>query len=162
MKYLVTQKMLAMGGDYSVADEKGNEVYYFDGKVFRIGGKKVAVLDSHKKEIARIKRKLFTFRPTYILRRNGLTAATVRKRGFSRRVRFVIDVPGSNDYEIIGDFIGKEYTIKRGSTDVARVSKKFFGATDSYGVEVKSGDTMILLTAVIVVDMVLYTGLKTN
>ncbi len=161
MKYQISQKILAVGGDYSVKDESGKEVFYFDGKVFNFGGKKVSILDAQRKEIAKLRKKLFSYRPSYTLKRNGVVAATIRQRGFTLRDQFIIDVPGANDYKVIGDYIGHEYTIKRGPNDVARVSKKFFGSTDSYGVKVLSGDPVLILSAVVVIDMVLFKKLKT-
>ena len=162
MRYQVSQKMLAVGGDYTVRNESGKEAFYFDGKVFNIGGKKVIVYDAHKREVARITKKLFTFRPTYVVKRNGNVSATIWKRGFTMRDTFVIDVPGINDYEVVGDYVGREYSIRRGNQTNARVSKKFFGSTDSYGVDVQSGDELLLLCAVVVIDMVLYKKVKTN
>ena len=162
MRYQVAQKMLALGGDYTVRNESGKEVFYFDGKVFSFGGKKVIVYDAHKRAVARITKKLFTFRPTYVVKRSGNISATIWKRGFTVRDAFVIDVPGINDYEVVGDYVGREYTIRRASRDDARVSKKFFGSTDSYGVDIQSGDELLLLCAVVVIDMVLYKKVKTN
>lgn len=156
MKYQVTQKMFALGGDFTVRNDAGREVYYFDGKVFSFGGKKVAVLNEQKKEVAQIAKKFFAFSPTFRIKRKGRIAATVRKRAFAFRDQFIIDVPGTNDYRVVGDYVGHEYTIKRGSLDVARVSKRFFGATDSYGVEIQSSDPEVLLSAIVVIDMVLY------
>ena len=161
MKYQISQKVLAVGGDYSVRDESGKEVYYFDGKLFNLGGKKVCVLDAQRKEVARLKKKIFSYNPSFTLQRNGIVAATIRKRSFTVRDQVIIDVPGSNDYTVIGDYIGHEYTIKRGPNDIARISKKFFGATDSYGVDVFSGDPILVLSAVVVIDMVLFKKLKT-
>ncbi len=160
MKFQVTHKTLALGGDYTVRDESGSQVLYFDGKVFNFGGKKIVVLDAKGKEVARIRKKLLSFYPAYVVRRKGNIPTIIRKCGFSIRNDFIIDVPGSNDMRVVGDFIAHEYTIKRGSVDVARVSKKFFSAVDSYGVDIQSGDPVILLSAVVVIDMVLYKKVK--
>lgn len=162
MKYQITQKFMAVGGDYSVKDDTGREVYYFDGKVFSFGGKKVEVLDSNRNQVAIIKKKLFTFMPAYRVTRSGIESAVIRKRAFTFRDQFIIDIPGLNDYQVVGDYIGREYTIKRGPNDAARISKRFFGGTDSYGVEVHSGDPFLMLCAVVVIDMVLYKRTKTN
>ena len=162
MKYQVSQKIFALGGDFTVRDEGGREVYYFDGKVFNFCGKKVEVLNAQRQKVARIAKQPFTFRQTYKIKRNGIVAATIKKRPMTVREQFVIDVPGTNDYRIIGDYVGHEYTITRGSQDVARVSKRFFGATDSYGVEIESGDPVILLSAVIVIDMALFKSKRTK
>lgn len=156
MKFQVSQKILAVGGDFSVRDEAGREAYYFDGKMFSLGGKKVIVLDTTRREVARIRKKLFCYSPTYAVTRNGVVAAVIRKKAFTFRDQFIIDVPGTNDYEVIGDYMGHEYTIRRGKAEVAWVSKRYFGATDSYGVEIKSGEPVVLLCAVVVIDMVLY------
>ncbi len=156
MKFQVSQKLLAVGGDFSVRDESGQEAYYFDGKLFSLGGKKVIVLDGAKREVARIARKPFAFTPTYQVKRNGAVAAVIKKRAFTFRDQFIIDVPGLNDYQIVGDYVGFEYTIKRGGADVARISKRFFGATDSYGVDIQHGDPLLLLCAVVVIDMALF------
>lgn len=162
MKYQISQKILALGGDYTVRDERGNEAFYFDGKVFNFGGKKVAVLDSKGKEVARMSRKLLSLRTAYRIIRNRRVAAIVRRRPFTVRDQFVIDLPGSGDYHVVGDYIGHEYSIKKSGKDIARVSKKFFGASDSYGVDIASGDTLLILCAVVVIDMVLFKNLKTT
>ena len=161
MKFEVSQKALALGGDYAVRNELGKEEYYFDGKVFNFGGKKVIVLDSQRREVARIRKKLFALRPTFKITRNGIIAATIRRRWLTFRTQFTIDVPGTKDYQVVGDFIGNEYTIKLGNRDIARISKKFFGAADSYGVEISGGEIVLMLCAAVVIDMSLFKKRKT-
>lgn len=160
MRYQVSQKMLALGGDFTIRDENGREAYYIDGKVFNFGGKRYIVLDSNRRQIALIRKKLFSFKPTYTVKRSGHIVASIRQRAFTVRDQFIIDVPGSNDYQVVGDYIGFEYTVKYDSRDVARVSKKFFGATDSYGVDIAGGDPLLILCAVVVIDVVLHPKLK--
>ena len=156
MRFQVSQKLLALGGDFSVRDEAGREAFYFDGKLFSLGGKRVVVLDPKRKEVARIVQKPLSFTPTYRVKRNGVVAATIKKRRFSLRDTFLIDVPGTNDFQVVGGYIGFEYTIRRGAIEVARISKRFFSSNDSYGVEVHHGDPVLLLCAVIVIDLVLF------
>ena len=156
MKYTISQKLLAVGDDFSVKDESGKEVYYIDGKLFSFFGKKLVVLNARKAEIAVIKRKPFALTPTFSIKRDGAVSAVVKKRRFSYQHKFVIDVPGTQDYEIIGDVVGHEYTIRRGRDHVARVSKRFFGATDNYEVDIAQGDTVILLSSVVILDLVLH------
>lgn len=156
MKFQVSQKLMAVGGDFSVRDDAGKEVYYFDGKLFSLGGKRVIVLDGQRKEVARIVQRPFSFSPTYRVRRNGRVAATIKKRRFTVRDQFIIDVPGTNDYQVVGDYLGFEYGIRKGGVEVARISKRFFSSSDSYGVEVHHGEPVLLLCAVVVIDMVLF------
>ncbi len=155
MIYQLTQKLLAVGDDFTVKDESGREAYYIDGKAFTFG-KKFAVIDNMKREVAFVSQKRFSFRPTYRVKRDGKIAAVITKKRMGFRPQFYIDIPGTNDYTIVGDFVGHEYTIKRQAGDAARISKRFFGGTDNYGVDIQSGDPVLILCAVVVIDLVLY------
>jgi uncharacterized protein YxjI len=118
--------------------------------------KKLLVLDGKKQEVARIKQKFLAFTPTFFIFRNGRLSATVKKRRFKLREQFTIDIPGASNYRIVGDFVGYEYSIKRNADDIARISKRFFAMSDSYGVEVYEGDTLLLLCAAVIIDLVLH------
>ena len=87
--------------------------------------------------------------------------ATIKKNLLSFRPKFTIDVNGPNDYEIAGDFIGHEYSINKGSDEVARISKRFFSMSDSYGVELKGGSPILMINAVVVIDLMLHKKRKT-
>jgi len=70
------------------------------------------------------------------------------------RDRWSVNVKGGPDLDVQGDFLNHEYTIKQGRTKVAEVSKKWFALTDTYGVEIASGQNDILILAVaIAIDM---------
>lgn len=155
MKYEISQKLFAFGDDFSIRDENGRERYYVDGKAMSIG-KKLSFQDESKREKVLIKQRLFRFAPTFDIESKAGVVASVRKRMMSFRPQFIIDVPGTNDYEVVGDFIGHEYTIKRDKRSVARISKRFFSLSDSYGVEISGGDPVLMLSAVIIIDLVLH------
>ncbi|MFN8390785.1 MAG: LURP-one-related family protein [Bdellovibrionota bacterium] len=159
MKYEISQKALSIGDDFRVRDEAGNEAFYVDGKALTLR-KQFTVLDPNGRHVAEVCQKWFAFTPTFTVMRNGILAATIYKRRFTWRQQFVIDIFGSNDYTIIGDFVGFEYTIRRGKRDVARVSKRFFSMTDSYGVDIQEGDPLLILCGVVVVDLVLHNQRK--
>jgi uncharacterized protein YxjI len=53
-----------------------------------------------------------------------------------------------------GDILDLEYSIKQGWNKIAEVSKKWFRLTDTYGVEIDSGQNHILILAIAVaIDM---------
>jgi len=53
-----------------------------------------------------------------------------------------------------GNILDHEYTIKQGWNKIAEVSKKWLSLTDTYGVEIDSGQNDILILAVaIAIDM---------
>ena len=39
MRYMMRQRILSWGDDFSIKDADGQEVYYIDGKVFSFGNK---------------------------------------------------------------------------------------------------------------------------
>ncbi len=161
MKYQLSQKLFTFGDDFTIRNETGRELYYVDGKAFTFG-KKLSFLDEQKKELVFISQKLFTFAPTFQIKKHGQIIATVKKQLFTMRPKFILDIPGPNDYHVVGDFIGHEYTIKRNSKDVARVSKQFFSMSDTYGVDIVEGDTVLILSAVIIIDLVLHVRRKSS
>ncbi|MCB0336373.1 MAG: LURP-one-related family protein, partial [Bdellovibrionales bacterium] len=138
------QRILAFGDDFDVRDESGKKVYFIDGKAYSFG-EDLALRDTSKNEVARIKQKLFTFFPTYTIHSKSQLLATVRKKPFSFRTRFSIDVPGPDDFEVIGNMFRYDYTISQDKREVAKVSKKILSMTDSYGIEIKEPSQSILL-----------------
>jgi uncharacterized protein YxjI len=61
---------------------------------------------------------------------------------------------GPNDLEAVGDFIGHDYTFSRSGREAARVSKKWFRMSDTYGVEVAPGeDDVLILASTVVIDL---------
>jgi len=81
-------------------------------------------------------------------------AAVVKKHLFALfHHRFTVDVPGPDDLEAEGNFTDHEYVFRRGTRTVATVSKRWFSWTDTYGVEVDSGeDPVLILASAVVVD----------
>jgi len=66
-----------------------------------------------------------------------------------------VDVPGPDDLEANGDFLDHEYSLARGGTTVAAVSKRLFSWTDTYGVDIAEGeDDVLTLASTVVIDMV--------
>ncbi len=71
------------------------------------------------------------------------------------RCGFTVDVPGPEDLEAQGSLLDHEYTFTRGSRTVATVSKRWFSFTDTYGVEVETGeDPVLILASTVIIDMI--------
>lgn len=158
MKYAVKQRLVSMGDDFDIRNEHGQKEFFVDGLAFSFNDN-LAIKDMAKNEIARIKKKMFTFFPTYTIGRKGQILATVKKRPFTLRTRFTLDIPGPGTYEIVGNMFRYDYHINRDGKEVARVSKKILAFSDSYGVDIKDNeDPIIILGIAIIVDMVLHKG----
>ena len=159
VKYILKQKLLAFGDDFDVLDESGNKVFYFDSK---IGGfqRRIIVEGADGQRVAVIKKKFFTFRPTFILYgKDGAEDARIFKKAFTFRKTFFIDVPGPHDITVVGRFVEHDYRFFRDGREIAEVSKRWFKAKDTYGVEVANrGDLLLVLSAAVVIDILCHAG----
>jgi uncharacterized protein YxjI len=153
VRYVMRQKLLSWGDDYTIKDDEGRELYLVDGKAISFGGQ-LSFRDMDGRELAFIKQKLFKLSPTYEIHRSGELAAVVKQELFALlHHRFTVDVPGPDDLEAEGDFLDHEYVFTRGGREVATVSKRWFALADTYGVEVAEGeDDVLILASAVVVD----------
>lgn len=154
MRYLMRQKLLSFGDDYTIKNERGENVYFVDGRAFSIGDK-LSFEDMDGNELAFIRQRLLTIGKTYEIERGG-HMTVVHKHLFTVfSCRFSIDVPGPNDLEAKGNLSDHEYEIRDANgAVVAEVSKRWFRFSDTYGVEVASGqDDVLLLATAVVIDL---------
>ncbi len=93
MRYVMKEKILAWGDDFTIRDESGNEVFYVDGKIFSFGDKLSFRDVRTKQELAVIDQKMLAIGPTYEIYRGGQVAAVVKKQLFTFfRTKFSVDV----------------------------------------------------------------------
>jgi uncharacterized protein YxjI len=144
------QHVLAIGEDFTIEDEHGRPVYQVDGKILRIR-ETFVIEDMQGQEVATIREKKLALRDSMNILRSGQTIATIRKALFTPfRDKFTIDVPGGQDLEAQGNILEHEYTISRGGTAVARISKQWFTFSDTYGIEIVAGEDESLVLAIAV------------
>jgi uncharacterized protein YxjI len=157
------ERILSWGDDFTIKDESGRDAYYVDGKVFSFGDK-LAFQDMSGHELAVIDQKLLSFGPQYEIIRDGSTVATVKKHLFTFfRHKFTVDVPGPDDLEAAGNFLDHEYTFERHGREVARVSKKWFRLSDTYGIDIADGeDDVLILASAVVIDLVSHPDRQKN
>lgn len=155
MRYQLRQKIWSWGDDFTITDDQGREVYQVDGRAWSWGDK-LSLRDMRGNELAFIAQKLLSWGPTYEIYRDGREIATVKKAHFTLfHDRFRIDVPGPDDFEAEGDFLDHEYVFLRGGREVARVSKRWWSWSDTYGVEIAEGeDAVLILATAVVIDLV--------
>jgi uncharacterized protein YxjI len=157
MRYVMRERILSWGDDFTIKDTEGRDLYYVDGKVFSFGDK-LSFRDQAGLEVVRIEQKLLSLGPQYNIVRGGETIAVVKKHLFTLvRARFTIDVPGPDDLEARGDFLEHEYVFARGEREVARVSKKWISLADAYTIDVGNDeDAVVVLASAVVIDLVLH------
>ncbi|MCK5943422.1 MAG: LURP-one-related family protein [Planctomycetes bacterium] len=158
MIYRIREKFWSLGDDFTITDRAGAAIYRVKGRAFSWGDK-LSFQDMKGRELAFISQKMLSFMPRYEIRIDGRVFAEVVKEFSWLRKKFVLDVPGPNDYAIDGSFWAHEFVFARRRREVAVVSKKRWAWTDSYGVEIVDGeDDVSILCACIVIDQVLHDG----
>jgi len=155
MRYVMRQKLLSLADNFTIKNEQEQDVFLVKGKVFSFGDK-LSFQDLAGNELVFIDQRLLNWSPTYELWKGDELLAVVKRELFSFiHHRFTVDVPGPNDLEAEGDFLDHEYTISRGGSVVATVSKRWFSWADTYGIEIADGeDDVLVLATAVVVDMV--------
>jgi uncharacterized protein YxjI len=148
-RFLMRERLMAVGDDFWIEDDQGERAYKVDGKAVRFR-QTFLLEDASGRELARIREKKLTVRDKIRIELGGDTTATVHKALVGIRDRFAIDVEGGADLKAHGNVLDHEYVIERDGDAVASVSKRWFRVRDSYGVEIASGEDAALLLAVTV------------
>lgn len=154
MRYQMKQKLLALGDDYIIRDETGQERFFVDGRALALGDK-LSFEDLDGNELAFIRQRLLALGRTYDIERQG-RVTTIHKDLFTLfSCRFTIDVPGPNDLEARGNLTDHEYRfLDTRENVVATVSKAWVSVRDTYGVEIAAGqDDVLILAAAVVIDL---------
>src|SRR5215217_7553677 len=107
-RFLMRQKLLAIGDDFWIENERGERAYKVNGKAFRL--RQTFVLeDASGGEVARIQERKLTIRDKIAIERDGATAATVHKALMGIRDRFAIDLEQGADLKAHGNVVDHEY-----------------------------------------------------
>src|SRR5262245_40096908 len=154
-RYQMRQKLVSIGDDFWIENDRGERVYKVDGKALRIR-QTLIFEDPQGHELAKIQEQLLRVRDTMEIEGpNGETLATVKKALITPlRDRWVVKVGEGPDMEIQGNILEHEYSIEADGRKVAEISKKWLRLADTYGVEVAPGQNdLVILAATVAVDM---------
>jgi uncharacterized protein YxjI len=147
------EKMFAIGDDFWIENDRGERTYKVDGKALRVRDTFI-IEDRSGAELCRIQEKKLRIRDTMEVERNGETIATVKKAAITPlRDRFSIEVRGGKDLSTHGNIVDHDYKIERDGEKIAEISKRWFRARDTYGIEVAPGqDEPLVLAIAVCVD----------
>jgi len=154
-RYQMRQKMVSIGDDFWIENDRGERAYKVDGKALRIR-QTLVFEDMQGHELCKIQERMLHIRDTMEIEGpNGETLATIKKALITPlRERWTVNVGTGPDMEVQGNILDHEYTIESGGQKVAEVSKKWFRRADSYGVEVAPDQNdLLILAATVAVDM---------
>ena len=155
MRFVLKDKLFSLGGDLTIQDDHGREVYFVDGKVLSLG-RRLEIKDMSGEVVATIQQRLIALRPSYDIHLPNRVDVTISKRLSLFTDRLKIDVPGWDDLEVHGDLLHHEYVVERGGREVAAVTKRWVSLVDAYGVDIAEGqDDLLILASAVVIDQLL-------
>ncbi len=151
-RYRMVEKMVAIGDDFYIQNDQGQRVFKVDGKALRIRDTMV-FRDMNGNEICKIQSRVARIRDSMEIEDpSGNRLAFVQKAMVTPlRDRFVVKIGDGPDLEAHGNILAHEYQIG----NVATISRRWFRARDTYGVEIAEGqnDALILAVAVVIDQM---------
>jgi uncharacterized protein YxjI len=154
-RYRMREKVFAIGDDFWIDTAEDRHAFKVNGKAMRVRSTFI-LQDPSGDELLKIQEKKLRVRDTMEVEHDGDTVATVKKRLISPlRDRFTIELAGGGEMAAKGNLVDHEYKIERDGHTVAEVSRRWFRARDTYGIEVAPGedDALMLATAVCIDEM---------
>ena len=148
-RYQMRQRMISIGDDYVIENDRGERVFKLDGKALRIR-KTILFEDMDGHELCKIQERMLRVRDSMEIEGpDGKRLAIVHKAMITPlRERWVVDRDDAPDLKVQGNIVDHEYTIEQDGSKVAEVSKRWFRVRDTYGVEVAPGQHDVLILAV--------------
>jgi uncharacterized protein YxjI len=150
------QKMVAIGDDFWIENDRGQKVFKVDGKALRVR-QTLIFEDAQGRELYKIQERMLRIKDSMEVEdANGHQVAMVKKALITPlRERWVVKIKNGPDLDVQGNILDHEYSIGEGRDKVAEVSKKWFRLRDSYGVSIDPGqdDALILAVAVCIDEM---------
>ena len=160
-RYIMRQRMVALGQDFTINNYAGQPCFKIDGKV-RLVKESLKFRDMQGNLIYKLDEKVLRIRESFnILDANGQLVAKVHNAIVDPlRERFTIELANGETMTTTGKVIWAQYDIQRGGRQVAKISKQFsWIGRDQYAVDVVQGENDLLILAItVVIDMMVSNG----
>ncbi len=154
MKYVIREKFWSFADRFHILDRKRNNLFLVEVKRFS-WGERMSFQDMQGNELACVLHKRLPGRPKYEIHRGGALFAEMTQGFVWSNRKFILDVPGPDDYEIRRSFWRDRYRFLRNRRCVATVCRAFWAWTETFVVRIEAGeDDVSILCAVIVIDQV--------
>ncbi|MFF9196562.1 LURP-one-related/scramblase family protein [Streptomyces sp. NPDC014779] len=156
MKYLVRDKLLALGDDYWIEDERGRHAFLVDGKALRLRDT-LELKDPDGRVLVTLRQKMFSLRDAMTIERDDRPLATVRRKRLSLlRNHFRVALADGTGLDVSGRVLDREFTVEFEDELLAHISRQWFHVRDTYAVNVVREDAdpaLLIAVAVCVIRM---------
>ncbi|WP_405615081.1 LURP-one-related family protein [Streptomyces sp. NBC_01511] len=156
MKYLVRDKIFAIGDDYWIEDEQGRQAFLVDGKALRLRDT-LELKDPQGRVLVTLRQKLLSLRDAMTIERDGEPLATIRKKKLSLlRNHYRVTLAEGTELDVSGRILDREFAIEYDGELLAHVSRRWFRVRETYAVDVIRDDadpSLLIAVAVCVIRM---------
>ncbi len=132
MQLKIKQRFMSFGDTYDIFNEMGDPKYFVKQKVLAFGKQIHIYNKGNGEEVGAIKEKLLAFMPTFRAFIGEREVGQVKREVSLISRRYSVDFLG---WDVDGDILGLDYTVRQGDRVVMRVSRELFECTDTYIVD---------------------------
>ncbi|MFE2552178.1 LURP-one-related/scramblase family protein [Streptomyces sp. NPDC059355] len=153
MKYLVRDKMLAVGDDYRIEDEDGRHAFLVDGKALRIRDT-LELKDPDGHILITLREKLFSLRDAMTLERDERRLAVIRRKRLSLlRGHYLVTLAEGTELDVSGRLLEREFKIEYEGELLALISRRWYRIRETYAVDVirEDADAALLIAVAVCV-----------
>ncbi|MEU0835006.1 LURP-one-related/scramblase family protein [Streptomyces sp. NPDC056231] len=156
MRFLVRERLFAVGDDYWIEDADGRKVFLVDGKAMRVRDT-FELKDAQGRVLVEIRQKLLSLRDTMLIERDGEQLARVKRKRLSLlRNHYRVTLVDGTELDVSGKILDREFAIDYDGELLAQISRRWLTVRDTYGIDVVREDAdAALLIAVSVCVIVL-------
>ncbi|MFI8511366.1 LURP-one-related/scramblase family protein [Streptomyces sp. NPDC085460] len=156
MKYLVRDKIFAIGDDYWIEDENGRPAFLVDGKALRLRDT-LELKDTDGRVLVTLREKLLSLRDAMTIERDERPLATVRRRRLSLlRNHYRVTLVDGTELDVSGRILDREFAVEYDGELLAHISRRWLRVRDTYAVDVVREDAdaaLLIAVAVCVIRM---------
>ncbi|MGW7103066.1 LURP-one-related/scramblase family protein [Streptomyces sp. NPDC054838] len=156
MKYLVRDKVLAIGDDYWIEDEDGRHAFLVDGKALRLRDT-LELKDRDGRILITLREKWLAFRDAMTLERDERRLAVIRKKRLSLlRNHYLVTLAEGTELDVSGRILDREFKVEYDGELLALVSRQWYRIRETYAVDVVREDAdaaLLIAVAVCVIRM---------
>ncbi|MCX5110852.1 LURP-one-related family protein [Streptomyces sp. NBC_00378] len=156
MRFLVRERLFAVGDDYWIEDADGRKVFLVDGKAMRVRDT-FELKDAQGRILVEIRQKLLSLRDTMLIERDGEQLARIKRKRLSLlRNHYRVTLVDGTELDVSGKILDREFAIDYDGELLAQISRRWLTVRDTYGIDVVREDAdAALLIAVSVCVIVL-------
>ncbi|MCX2922147.1 LURP-one-related/scramblase family protein [Streptomyces sp. NEAU-W12] len=156
MRFLVRDRILGIGDDYWIEDDRGNKVFLVDGKAMRLRDT-FELKDVQGRVLIDIRKKMLALRDTMVIERDGEDLATIRRKRLSLlRNHYRVALRDGTELDVSGKILDREFAVEYDGELLAVISRRWRHIRETYGVDVVRDDAdpaLLISVAVCVIHL---------